>query len=420
MENTANDFKGHFNDCVQTLETYIMFQIKQKTLELSDELTTKGRKPISLSMGAPVDMVPQFAIDTLKNCLDDPSIHTYSTPKGEKYFLDAVSERMKIRFNVDINPNSEVFSLIGSKEGIANLIRELINPNSDIKNRDIILVPDPGYASYGEMVKASGGLAYGLPLTKENNYMPDLELVLDQLKKDGLNPDKIKALVINYPNNPLGATATPEYLQKCVDFCIKNQIILISDNAYSEIYFEEKDRPMSILQMKNAKDVAVEFHSFSKPYAMTGWRIGWVCGNSQIISMFGKLKSTIDTGIFKALQLTAAKLLNSKEGNDYISNANKKLKIKINNFVKGLKELGWQDVETPKATFYLWIKIPPKYNGDAKKFCNDLLEKSGIVAVPGDAFGVNGKGCVRLSIVASDEALNSVIERMKQDGHRFN
>ncbi len=420
MENTAIDFKGHFNDCVQTLETYIMFQIKQRTLELTDELTAKGRKPIALSMGAPVDMVPQFAIDTLKNCLDEPSIHTYSTPKGEKYFLNAVSERMKTRFGVDINPNSEVFSLIGSKEGIANLIRELINPNSEIKNKDIILVPDPGYASYGEMVKASGGLAFGLPLTKENNYMPDLELVLEQLKKDGLNPNKIKALVINYPNNPLGATADAEYLQKCVDFCIKHQIILISDNAYSEIYFDEKDRPISALQMKNAKDVTVEFHSFSKPYAMTGWRIGWVCGNSQIISMFGKLKSTIDTGIFKALQLTAAKLLNSKEGNEYIKEANKKLKIKIDNFVKGLKELGWQGIETPKATFYLWIKIPPRYNEDAKKFCTDLLEKSGIVAVPGDAFGTNGKGYVRLSVVASNEALNTVIERMKQDGHRYN
>jgi len=419
MENTAIDFKNHFNNCVQNLETYIMFQIKQRTLELTDELTKKGRKPISLSMGAPVDMVPEFAVETLKNCLDDPSIHTYSTPKGEKYFLEAVSKRMKTRFNVDIDPDTEVFSLIGSKEGIANLIRELINPKTDIKDKDIILVPDPGYASYGQMIKVSGGLCYGLPLTKENNYMPDLELVLKQLEKDGLNPKKIKALVINYPNNPLGAVATKEYLQSCVDFCIKHRIMLISDNAYSEIYFDENNKPLSILELKNAKDVAVEFHSFSKPYAMTGWRMGWVCGNSQIVSMFGKLKSTIDTGIFKALQLTGAKLLNSKEGDEYIQNANKKLKRKIDNFVRGLKELGWKDVEAPKATFYLWVAIPPKYNSNAKKFCDDLLEKSGIVAVPGDAFGAMGKGYVRLSIVAAEESLEAVIGRMKQDGHTF-
>lgn len=419
MENTAIDFKNHFNNYVQNLETYIMFQIKQRTLELTDELTKKGRKPISLSMGAPVDMVPEFAVETLKNCLDDPSIHTYSTPKGEKFFTEAVIERMKTRFNVEIKAD-EVFSLIGSKEGIANLIRELINPSTDIKNKDIILIPDPGYASYGEMVKVSGGLAYGLPLTRENNYMPDLELVLENLKKDGLNPEKIKALVINYPNNPLGAVATKEYLQKCVDFCIKHQIILMSDNAYSEIYFDDNDKPLSILELKGAKDVAVEFHSFSKPYAMTGWRIGWVCGNKQIISMFGKLKSTIDTGVFKALQLTGAKLLNSKEGEEYIHSANKKLKAKIDKFILGLKSLGWQDIETPKATFYLWIKTPPKYKEDSKAFCKDLLEKSGIVAVPGDAFGVNGKGCVRLSIVDSPENLDTVIERMKQDGHTFN
>jgi len=419
MENTAIDFKGHFNNCVQGLETYIMFRIKQRMLELADELTAKGRKPISLSMGAPVDMVPEFAVEVLKNCLSDPTIHTYSSPKGEKYFLDAVSKRMKSRFNVDVDPNTEVFSLIGSKEGIANLIRELINPTSDIKNQDIILVPDPGYASYSQMVKVSGGLAYGIPLTKENNYMPNLDLVMEQLKKDGLNPAKIKALVINYPNNPLGATATKEYLQQCVDFCIKHKILLISDNAYCEIYFDENNKPASILQMKNAKDVVVEFHSFSKPYAMTGWRMGWVCGNAQVISMFGKLKSTIDTGIFKALQLTGAKLLNSKEGEEYIKNANKKLKAKMDNFVKGLKELGFDDVECPKATFYLWVAIPPRYKENSAEFCKDLLEKSGIVAVPGDAFGVNGKGFVRLSIVDSPENLNTVIERMKQDGHRY-
>lgn len=420
MENTVLDFKNHFNDYVQNLETYIMFQIKQKMLEMTEELTLKNRKPIALSMGAPTDMVPKFAVETLKNCLDDPSIHTYSTPKGEKYFLEAVAKRMKSRFNVTVDPNTEVFSLIGSKEGIANLIRELINPTSDIKNKDIILVPDPGYASYKEMIKVSGGIGYSLPLTPENNYMPNLELVLEQLKSDGLNPAKIKALVLNYPNNPLGAVATKEYLKECVDFCRKHHIMLLSDNAYSEIYFNDNDKPISVLEIEGAKDVAVEFHSFSKPYAMTGWRVGWVCGNSQIVSMFGKLKSTIDTGVFKALQYTAAKLLNSPEGEEYIKNANLRLKAKLDDFVSGLKSLGWEGVETPKATFYLWVKVPPKYNGDDKKFCDDLLEKSGIVAVPGRAFGENGYGSVRLSITAPADSLKTVIERMKQDGHTYN
>ncbi len=418
MDTTKDRLKSKFNDYVQSLETYIMFQIKAKQLELSQELTKKGRKPIALSMGAPVDMVPAFAVETLKSVLDEPSIHTYSSPKGEKYFLEAVSRRMKKRFNVDVNPDKEIFSLIGSKEGIANLIRELINPTVNEADKDIILCPNPGYASYKEMVKVSGGLCWGLPMTEENNYQPDLEAEFEKLIKKGYKEEKVKALIINYPNNPLGAVCTLDYMQKCVDFCIKHDIILISDNAYCEIYFDEKDKPHSILECKRAKEIAVEFHSFSKPYAMTGWRIGFVCGCETLISMFGKLKSTIDTGIFKALQLTGAKLLDSSEGDEYILSANKKFKNKIQKFVNGLNSLGY-DVKMPKAAFYLWMKIPPRYNGTSKQFADDLLEKSGIVLVPGEAFGDLGKGYVRISVVASEENLDEVIERMKIDGHIF-
>ena len=369
--------KAKFNDYIQNLETYIMFQIKQRQLELTDELIKKDRKPIAMSMGAPVDMVPEFAIDTLKSVLDDPSIHTYSTPKGEKYFLEAVSRRMKKRFNVDVSPKDEIFSLIGSKEGIANLIRGLCNPTTIEKEKDIILCPNPGYASYKEMVKVSGGLCYGISLTEENDYQPNLDEEYENLIKKGYNPDKIKALIINYPNNPLGATCTFEYMQHCVDFCIKHNIILISDNAYCEIYFDEKDKPHS-----------------------------------------GKLKSSIDTGIFKALQLTGAKLLDSIEGDEYIKEANAKFKHKIQKFVNGLNELGY-NVKMPKAAFYLWVKIPERYNGDSKKFADDILEKSGIVLVPGIAFGDLGKGYVRISVTADEKSLDTVIERMKIDGFHY-
>lgn len=409
---------NNFNQYVQTLETYVMFQIGARTLELTPELTAKGRKPISLSMGAPVDMVPQFVVDALKKALDDTSIHTYSTPKGEGYFLEAVAKRMKTRFGVELNPKTEIFSLIGSKEGIANIIRELIDPVGNEKERDIIMIPDPGYASYKEMVKVSGGLAWGVPLLAENNYMPNLEDVLKDLQAKGFNSTKVKALVINYPNNPLGETCTVEYLQSAVDFCKKHNILLISDNAYSEIYFDEKDKPISVLQLPDAMEVTVEFHSFSKPYAMTGWRLGWVCGNKEVVGMFGKLKSTIDTGVFKALQKAGAELLLSKEGDEYIEQANINFKRKLTLFVEGLKELGWKDLKVPSTTFYLWIKTPPRYKTD-KEFCDELLEKSGIVIVPGDAFGDCGKGYVRLGIVANEASLKEVLERMKTDGHRF-
>ena len=177
--------KELFNDYVQSLETYIMVQIKQKTVAITDKLCAKGREPIYLSIGAPVKTPPKLVIDTLTKALSEPGIHTYSTNKGENYFLEAVKTKMKTRFNVDLDPKTEICSLIGSKEGIANLIRELINPTKNMKDRDIILIPDPGYASYKEMIKVSGGCAYSMPLTPKNNYMPDFEEVLTNLKKEG-------------------------------------------------------------------------------------------------------------------------------------------------------------------------------------------------------------------------------------------
>ena len=230
--------KELFNDYVQSLETYIMFQIKQETQRLVPELTAKGRKPISLSMGAPVEPPPQLVNDKLVEAMQGEGMHTYTTPKGEDYFLEAVAQRMKKRFGVDMDTKTEICSLIGSKEGIANMIRALVNPVKEMKNRDIILIPDPGYASYKEMVKVSGGMSYPVPLTVENNYMPDLEEVAKNLEKDGLSMKKVKALIINYPNNPLGAICTKEYLQKSVEFCRKHKILLISDAAYVDLTFE--------------------------------------------------------------------------------------------------------------------------------------------------------------------------------------
>lgn len=412
--------KELFNDYVQSLETYIMFQIGETVAKLKPELEAKGRAPISLSMGAPVKNPPQFVIDKLKDALDIQGIHSYSSPKGEAFYLEAIAKRMKTRFGVELDAKKEIFSLIGSKEGIANLIRELINPTKEEFDRDIILIPDPGYASYKEMIKVSGGVGYSVPLTFENNYMPDMDEVLVQLKNDGYDANKVKALIINYPNNPLGASATLDYFKEVVAFCKNHKILLISDAAYTDMYFDENAVPPSILQVDGAKEIAVEFFSFSKPYAMTGWRLGWICGNSEVISLFGKLKSTLDTGIFKALQKAASEVVNSKEGDEYIKEANLGFKKKQDIFIKGLKELGW-DIDSfnvPDATFYLWLPIPPRYTS-AQKFTDDMLHKSGIVVVPGHAFGKYGEGYFRVSIVCSDENLQLVIDRMKQDGYYY-
>lgn len=405
-----------FNDYVQTLETYIMFRIKETVAKITPELKAKGRSPISLSMGAPTAAPPKYLIDALKSALDEVGIHTYSTPRGEKFYREAIAKRMKERFNVELNPETEIFSLIGSKEGLANFIRVLLNPTTVDEDKEIIMVPDPGYASYGEMIKVSGGKAYSVPLTPENNFMPDMDEVWENLIKEGYNPKKVKALLINYPNNPLGATATREYFQTLVDFCKKHNILLMSDAAYTDMYFKPELKPMSILEIEGAKDIAVEFFSFSKPYAATGWRLGWVCGNPDAVKVFGKMKSTIDSGLFKALQKACAEILNSKEGEEYIENANKRFKRNQDIFVKGLKEeLGWGDFNIPDATFYLWIPVPPRYKTSAE-FTDDLMHKSGVVMVPGDAFGKYGQGFCRISLVCSEDELREVIRRMKEDG----
>lgn len=409
-----------FNEEVMALDTYIMVKLKEKTAQLSETLAKKNRSPISLSMGAPTANPPQLLIEKLKEYLTEDNIHQYSVTRGEPYYRQAIAQRMEERFGVKLDPDSEIFSLLGSKDGLANLIRFIINPRHNELDKDIILIPDPGYASYSQMVQCSGGFAYPIPLTKENNYQPKMEDVFAKLKEDGYDENKVKAIIINYPNNPLGASATREYIKSVVDFCKAKDILLISDAAYCDIYFKEEDKPFSVLEFPEAKDVTVELYTLSKPYAITGWRLGWICGNKDILSRFGKAKSTIDNGIFRALQKACSYIMTSPEGDDYIRQANLGYKKKQTIFVKGMRELGWEikDEDLPHSTFYLWLPIPRKYDSSFK-FCEDLLEKSGVVVVPGDAFGKYGKGFFRVSFVCSDEKLQEVIDRMKADGFKY-
>ena len=410
--------KELFNDYVKSISTYIMFQIKAKANALRPELEKKNRSPIFLSMGAPVENPPQKMFDILKAEMDKTGVHTYSTPKGEKYFVEAIAKKMKSRFGVELDPSTEICSLLGSKEGLANFIRVLINPTTDKEEQDVLFVPDPGYASYGQMITIAGGKSYPVPLTPENNFMPNLDEVWDSYIKEGGKAEKVKALIINYPNNPLGATATREYYKHCIEFCKKHHILLMSDAAYADLYFNKEDKPFSILEFEGAKDVAVEFFSFSKPYAMTGMRAGWICGNKDAVGYLAVLKSTIDNGLYKPLPTACAEILNSKEGDEYTREANLRLKKKQDLFVKGLKDLGWSDFYIPNATFYLWLPIPKRFK-TSQEFTDALLEKSGIVAVPGHAYGKYGEGFFRVSIVCSEEQITECIARMKTDGFSY-
>lgn len=409
-----------FNNEVMSLDTYIMFKLKEETSKLKDELIARNRAPISLSMGAPTANPPKALIDRLKRILDEDGIHTYSIPKGEQFFREAIAKRMKTRFGVELDAETEIFSLVGSKEGIANLVRFITTPKENEFDKDVIMVPDPCYASYLQFIKCSGAKAYPMLLTKENDFKPDVEKIYDQIVKDGYKPENIKALFINYPNNPMGISTTKEYVQSVINFCKKHDILLVSDAAYCDLYFAEDEKPFSIFELDGAKDVGIEFFSFSKPYAVTGWRLGWVCGNKDVIQRFGKGKSTIDNGIFKALQKACAEILNSEEGEKYIEHGNLGYARKQAIMVKGFKELGWEIDESkiPHTTFYLWLPIPKKYTS-AFEFCRDVLRKSGVVLVPGNAFGNCGEGFFRLSFVCSDEKLQEVIDRFKADGFYY-
>ena len=410
-----------FNKDVMSLDTYIMFKLKEKTEALREELTKKNRAPIFLSMGAPTMSPPKKLIERVKELMDVKNIHLYATPRGEVSFRKAIAQRMKNRFGVDLDYEKEIFSLIGSKEGLAHLIRFLSTQKEDKFEKDIFMVPDPCYASYWQFIKCSGALGYHLPLTPENDFKPNIEEYYNKMISEGYNPEKLKAVIINYPNNPMGVGTTKEYVKTIVDFCKKHQVLLISDAAYCDMYFREEEKPFSVFEIEGAKDIAVEFYSFSKPYAITGWRLGWICGNSAIVQRFGKGKSTIDNGIFIVLQNACAEFLNSDEGDEYIRQGNLGYRRKQDIMVKGFRELGWDlpEEKVPHTTFYLWLPIPPRYKS-AFDFCEDVLEKSGVVLVPGNAFGDYGEGYFRLSYVSSDEELQEVIDRLKADGFSWN
>ena len=414
--------KSLYSDYCANMETYIMFRIAARVVELTPELEKKGLPPIKMSIGAPTVEPPRVLLDHFIKALSEPGIHTYSVPKGEKFFLDAVATRMKKRFGVDINPATEVTSLIGSKEGLANMFRAIITPRPNVKEQDIILTPDPGYASYVDAITVAGGHSYPTPLTLENNYMPDLDQAVENLKRDGFDPARLKAVIINYPSNPIGACAPLNYLEKVVEFARRHKILVISDIAYSEMYFDGQEAPHSILEVPGAKELAIEFHSLSKPYAMTGWRIGFAVGNADAIGILSNIKGTMDSGIFRAVQKAAAFALTSPECDEYIRECNQMYAKNQKIMLEGFRRLGWpiDQMNPPKATFYLWLPIPRRYvEQGCEKFASEVLETTGVVLVPGTAFGKTGEGFVRLSIVNPVSELEEVINRLEKGGYLY-
>jgi LL-diaminopimelate aminotransferase len=377
---------------LNSLPPYLFVEIDKAKRKAKAE----GRDIIDLGVGDPDQPTPRHIIEALYQAAQDPANHRYALDQGTPALRRAIAGWYKRRFNVNLNCDTEVLPLIGSKEGIAHF------PLAFLNTGDYALVPDPCYPPYKGGTILAGGRPHLMPLRESNAFLPDLKKITPNILK------KAKLMFINYPNNPTSATAEKDFYQKIAEFAQKNKIIVVSDLAYSEIAYDEY-RPASFLEVEGAKEVGIEFHSLSKTYNMTGWRIGWACGNAKLISALAKVKSNIDSGIFSAIQLAGIAALDGPQ--EHIRNMCKLYQERRDTLINGLRSLGWQ-VRPPRATFYVWIKIPVKK--DSIKFAQLLLEKANIVVTPGVGFGKFGEGYVRIALSISIESIGEFIKRLRK------
>lgn len=377
---------------LQSLPPYLFLEIDKAKRKARLE----GRDIIDLGVGDPDQPTPKYIIDALYQAAQDPSSHRYALDQGMPALRQSIASWYKRRFNVLLDAEKEILPLIGSKEGIAHFPLGFLNPG------DYALVPDPCYPPYKGGTILAGGKPYLLPLLEANDFLPDLKKIPLSVRK------KAKILFINYPNNPTNSTANEAFYRQVVEFARKNKIIVISDLAYSEMSYDGY-RPKSFLETEGAREVGIEFHSLSKTFNMTGWRIGWACGNPQLVSALAKVKSNIDSGIFTAIQFAGVAALEGPQ--DQIQKMCDLYQGRRDILVDGLESLGWQ-VRKPKATFYLWLRVPRKM--DSIKFCSLLLEKCDIVATPGVGFGKYGEGYFRMALTVPGERMKEALGRLKK------
>ena len=376
---------------------YLFVKIEEK----KEELIKKGIDVVDFGIGDPDLPTPENIFKKMHTVLETKDSSNYPTTKGELSFRKTVAVWYKQRFNVDLDPATEVCSLIGSKEGIAHLSFAFIDQG------DVALVPDPAYPVYKIGTTLAGGEPYLLPLTAKNKFIPDLDNIPQDILK------KAKVLYINYPNNPTGAVAGSDFFEKCVKFARNNNLLLVSDLAYSEMGYDGYV-PHSVLEVPGAKDVTIEFHSLSKTYNMTGWRIGMAVGNKEAVGALATIKSNVDSGAFKAIQFAAIEALSGPQ--DCVKNNAKIFEERRNVLIDGLNSLGWK-LDKPKATFYMWIPVPK--GETSTSFTEKLLDKCGILVVPGSGYGSAGEGYIRMAITLPKERIAIAIERMNKEGIRF-
>ena len=384
---------------METLPPYLFAEIDKKR----QAAIARGVDIINMGIGDPDHPTFKHIVDAMHKAIDDPSTHNYPPYQGMKEFREAVTKWFEKRFHQKFNPDTECVSLIGSKEAIHNCILATIDQG------DIALLPDPSYPVYKTSTMLSGGKPYITPLTEKNNWLPDLTKIPNDIAQ------KANILMVGYPNNPTGAIAPMEFYDEVIAFAKKYDIIVLSDNAYSELTYDGYVAP-SIFEAKGARDVALEFQSLSKTYNMTGWRIGFAVGNEKIIKTLGTIKTNIDSGVFKAIQKAA---LAAFETPKEIIEKNKSIyKERSDVAVAGLRELGWNIKEPIKGTFYLWLPIPPSFK-KSTDFASAMLDKCGIVVPPGVGYGEYGEGYFRIALTVDKKRIQEALSRMKKEGLVF-
>jgi len=366
------------------------------------EVEARGVKVISLGQGDPDEGTPQDIVDELYRAAGNSQNHHYPSFKGLPEFLKAVSAFYKEHFDVALNPGPEILSLIGSKGGMGRIPLALVNPG------EVILCPDPCYPAYIPGMILADAEIYKMPLLRENDFLPDLTKIPEDVAR------RSRLMVLNYPNNPIGAVATPEFFREVVEFAKKYEIIVAHDAPYNMMVFDD-EKPLSFLQTPGAKEVGVEFHSMSKLFNMTGWRCAFVSGNQNVIKAMSKLISNVDMGIFKPIQYAAIKAL--KNGRAFIDKMNNLYQERRDVVISGLKNLGWE-INAPKASFFVWLPVPEK-GTDSIPFALELLKKTGVLITPGRGFGQHGEGYLRIALTVSTETLKDVIARIKKAGYIY-
>ncbi len=377
---------------IKKVPPYLFAEIDKK----KEAALKRGVDIINLGIGDPDQPTPSHIINQLVQSARDPKTHNYPPYEGTREFREAVCKWYLRRFGVELDPEHEVISLIGSKEGIAHIFLAFIDPG------DISLIPDPAYPVYKIGTLFANGEPYLMPLLKENNYLPDLDKIDEEVAQ------RAKLIFLNYPNNPTGAVASGEFFAEVVAFAQQYDLLVCHDFAYSELAYDGYKAP-SFLETPGAKEVGLEFHSLSKTYNMTGWRIGFAVGNKEAISALAIIKTNIDSGIFKAIQEAGIAALTGSQ--EHIPALIDMYTERRDVVIDGLNRLGWS-LEYPKATFYVWVPTPQGMN--SIQFANYVLEKTGIIVTPGIGYGQYGEGYIRIALTVDVPRLKEAIKRLEE------